>query len=52
MNTLLMPYTAQDLKAVIIALFLEKLQVNVHTMCKYPILSIVPFIPVVVTLFR
>lgn len=48
-NTLLTQYTAQ---AVIIALLLEKIQVNIQTTCTYRILSIVPFIPVVVTVFR
>lgn len=51
-NSLLIENTAQDLKAIIIALFLEDLQVNIPTMCKYHILSIVPFISVAVMVYR
>lgn len=51
-NFLLMECTAQDLKGMIIAMFLDELQLNTHTMCKYRILSIVPLISVaVVTVF-
>lgn len=45
-----MEYTAQDLKGMII--ILDEFQVNIHIMCKYHILSIVPFISVTVVVFR
>lgn len=47
-----MEYIAQDLKGMIIALFLDELQLNTHTLCKYSIWSIVPLISVAVTAFR
>lgn len=51
-NCLLMEYTAQYLKGIIITLLLDELQLNTHIVCKYSILSFVPLISVAVTVFR